>query len=181
MRALSTFFCTPIFKHCNPQNKITSDQRHYWAWYLILLLTAFGRGRPSGRRLGFRHPLWPLLPGCWTYHIEAVAVFVVVRAVLKTERLRRQQGVVVLPATTSRAGITIFITLWGTLRKREMKGENKIVEQYFPNSFGPFVFDVFCTVILTILKWVECIPLMMFTNDITKYKKKSKVPLTKAS
>ena len=29
----------------------------------------------------------------------------------------------------------------------------------------------FCTIFLSVLKWVECIPLVMFTYDVTKCKK----------
>ena len=28
--------------------------------------------------------------------------------------------------------------------------------------------NVFCTVFLIVLKWVECIPMVVFTHDITK-------------
>ena len=41
-------------------------------------------------------------------------------------------------------------------------------------SFLPF-----CTVFLTVLKFVECIPLVLFTHNVTKCKKRSKVPPTK--
>ena len=33
-----------------------------------------------------------------------------------------------------------------------------------------FIRNVFCAVFLEYLKWVECIPLMMFTHDVTKCK-----------